>query len=235
MNFCVEEPQDSHVVEKRVHRGPRGRQGKRGPRGHRGIQGATGCASMSTPCFFEDFITGGVSSGTIGSLGWSISNEPAVYLMPEKDHPGILELHYPQRLFCNTAVFADDDFELEMVLRFPGPETKSTWQLYNQDGSILVYTTQNSYLQVYVTNGEIMERLLLRNIRIQAGLWYKIRIVRQDGKVSITAYAQSGVSQTLTTQNPACVPRGPLSFEARPKPDTMHIDAISLRFFHLNR
>ena len=113
--------------------GSQGPTGAQGPAGDTGPMGPVGPAGEAGPIVdeshtyaLEEFVSGGINSGTFGALGWSATDEAGItYIPAEQDHPGILRMHPTatglSSLFLSSSFVTDpaDDFELRFIVR-PG-------------------------------------------------------------------------------------------------------------------
>jgi hypothetical protein len=98
--------QANHNIEKATTRkshkktGPMGPMGPKGDKGDKGDQGVPGAqrSLMKNPLYFEDFISGSNTSGSVGSLGWNLYSPPPFhdYVLSENNHPGIYRISMPE-------------------------------------------------------------------------------------------------------------------------------------------
>lgn len=184
--------------------GPKGATGSAGPSGATGPTGPAGAMGPVGPMgepgpltderhtyALEEFVSGGLTSGTFGALGWSSTDEAGIsYIPAEQDHPGILRM-YPTLtglssfyLSPNFVTDTADEFDLTFIVR-PGNLT-GIWSFRVGLGNNLpnaplsgIYFEKNDsspYWQIIIKDGGTST--LVTNIPVTATSWYNLRIKR---------------------------------------------------------
>lgn len=182
-------------------KGAIGSPGPTGPTGPAGIQGPTGpVGPMGEPgpltdeshtYALEEFVSGGLNSGTFGALGWSSTDEAGIsYIPAEQDHPGILRMRPTVTglssiyLSPNFVTDTADDFELRFIIR-PGDLT-GIWSFRVGFGNNMpnaplsgIYFEKNlssSNWQIITLDGGT--NTIDTGIPVTATSWYNLRIKR---------------------------------------------------------
>lgn len=212
--------------------GPIGPTGNNGPTGPTGPQGATGPMGIQGPIgkpgplvnefhtyALEEFISGGVTSGTIGALGWSTTTGAGIsYIAAEQNHPGIVRMA-PTEVGLSTLYLSpnfttdpSDDFDFRTIIRPRGATYLASLRVglgHNllglpDSGIYFEYTSSSSNWQAVVKQGGSVLGSQDTGVSFVSGAWYNFRIQRTSNGISF--FIDDALVSTITTD-----PTDPLS------------------------
>lgn len=169
--------------------GPKGRKGKRGKKGRKThiqrliIRDAlhVGSTKSANPVFVDDFTTGGVKSGTIGSLGWNRIYSDPTYTNTEDGHSGVLVIPSYAGIQLNHttgSVHNNQNFDLRVVMKQADDPP-----LPHKETAVLVGSAQAYFKFAYDGQGNISLHGYSKNgasldfgIAPSKGTWFGLEI-----------------------------------------------------------
>lgn len=244
--------------------GPEGPQGPVGPQGPQGLQGPQGpssiCINHKKSFIWEEFVSGGEASGTIGALGWSLpvgTTLPPCVSVPTKNHPGIIRLSGGALLCLSPppvgTIYISDPIDVRMIVRV-NTDLPSSFGFFA--------TGVESYLAFFAKHppdeecypGEEPPPRQPSTWHVQAARpdscpvdcdthipvtndWVSLRIFRPCANHSAFFYINNMFVYMIPA---ASVPEGPISFKIGsagccPDVSAIDVDYVSFRWPNLNR
>lgn len=234
--------------------GPKGPQGSRGSTGAAGVRGQTRVFELdaNSPRIFDEFISGNLSSETIGALGWTLQsgelNLP-VFPGPYANHPGVIELvsatgatgpglFSPQlQLNASTgSIFLPDPFDLKMIVRV-NTSALTKFGFFAEDNSSYLTFAANLTAGVWsIEWNHGIEKVQATSVPVTAD-WLDLRMRRPSPNGDVQFYINNVYVFTLVASD---VPGGAMNLKVGSLTNavasgTVDIDYVSILWPYLSR
>lgn len=201
-------------------KGDKGEQGIQGPQGIQGVNGSNPDA-ITTINLSDDFMTGSLATGAVGSLGWAFVVAPT-YIASVANHVGIRQVAttnvsaninslYTGSAATNDIIQYSEQWDFTFIVNVPNISSVDVFvgaidgvstAVGNQDRYGFNFNTSiNSSNWIMCTGNGTASTKVNTSTSVVAGTWYKLRVVRTGTGVN---YYINGVSSgsTITTTLP---------------------------------